>query len=388
MDTVSIYLSGSVLFGAALSLALAGLLWFRKSDHALANRYLASALAISTFFYTIYAIFLTSEPLGMAYPWLVLLAECAQMLVIPAYYFYMVYIYRHGEPNFKLKRWPHLIIPMIVVCAMVPVLASPMSQRNLMQAWFDQTYTEQFSPSTLVFVCALVAQQLIYFILMIKEDRRYTKTIKNIFSELESVKLYWLRGITMFIGLAIIINGFSLLAPTIAQDKVVEIFNILFFSVSTIFYFYVAVQAVYHPYLFSEKNLAAITEYAKSTASKYCDNPLPEKRATELKTQLLNHLKCERPYLDIELTLNQLANNLGLSSSKQLSQLLNQHLNESFFELINRYRVEEAKNMLQTASRKTMIDIAYESGFKSVSTFYSHFKKVTGMTPKEYTRNT
>jgi len=69
-----------------------------------------------------------------------------------------------------------------------------------------------------------------------------------------------------------------------------------------------------------------------------------------------------------------------------ISQVINEKLNQSFFEMIATYRVEEAKILLKDPSKKvlTIEDIADEVGYNSKSAFNRTFKKHTGMTPSEF----
>lgn len=90
----------------------------------------------------------------------------------------------------------------------------------------------------------------------------------------------------------------------------------------------------------------------------------------------------DRPYLEPELPLFELARRIGVPSN-YLSQTLNEHLGESFFDSINRWRVEAALPMLR-AGERSVLDTALEVGFNSRSTFYKAFRKVTGHTPCAY----
>lgn len=56
---------------------------------------------------------------------------------------------------------------------------------------------------------------------------------------------------------------------------------------------------------------------------------------------------------------------------------------ENFYDLINTYRIEAIKQQLLTSDEQ-IIQLAYQNGFKSKSTFNKIFKEKTGMTPKAY----
>ncbi|MEM6737155.1 MAG: helix-turn-helix domain-containing protein [Bacteroidota bacterium] len=95
-----------------------------------------------------------------------------------------------------------------------------------------------------------------------------------------------------------------------------------------------------------------------------------------------------QPYLNEDLTLTQLAGEVGLSS-KKLSLLLNHHLMTSFYDFINHYRIEEVKGKMKNEKyeKYSLLGLAHLSGFKSKSSFYRSFKKNMGTLPKNYRKN-
>lgn len=113
---------------------------------------------------------------------------------------------------------------------------------------------------------------------------------------------------------------------------------------------------------------------------------LLEKSATQAyELRLLNHLKENEPYLDPSLSLRALADQIEIHPN-QLSWLLNEHLDKSFNEFINAYRVKTFKRIAKDkkSAHLTLLGMAYDSGFNSKTVFNTYFKKETGLTPKEY----
>jgi AraC-like DNA-binding protein len=98
-------------------------------------------------------------------------------------------------------------------------------------------------------------------------------------------------------------------------------------------------------------------------------------------------MKEEEPFLDASLTLNKLANETDIPA-RELSILINHHLNKHFFDFVNEYRIEKAMELLTSPDRRdyTVLEILYEVGFNSKSSFNTAFKKHTGLTPTEYRR--
>jgi AraC-like DNA-binding protein len=92
----------------------------------------------------------------------------------------------------------------------------------------------------------------------------------------------------------------------------------------------------------------------------------------------------EKPYLEPELTLDQLASRLSLKP-RVLSQAINVILGQNFYDFINHYRIDEASRLLTNPKDKkiTILEVLYEVGFNSKSSFNTLFKKYTGLTPTE-----
>lgn len=122
---------------------------------------------------------------------------------------------------------------------------------------------------------------------------------------------------------------------------------------------------------------------------KYESSSLTGERAERGLNTLLHALEVDRAYLDPDLTLTSLAARLHMPVS-HLSQIINERLHQSFTDLINHYRVEEAKRrIIDPAWRHyTLLAIAEEVGFRSKSSFNSVFKKHTQMTPSEFREQT
>lgn len=96
----------------------------------------------------------------------------------------------------------------------------------------------------------------------------------------------------------------------------------------------------------------------------------------------------KEPYLDSSLTILDLAEQLKMPV-KDLSALINLYMNKHFFDFINEYRIEKAKEILKDPLQKelTILEILYQVGFNSKSSFSTSFKKYTGTTPTDFRKN-
>ncbi len=100
-------------------------------------------------------------------------------------------------------------------------------------------------------------------------------------------------------------------------------------------------------------------------------------------TRLMELIKEEEVYRDMEISLAALAGRMSITPH-QLSQFLNEHLNLDFRNFINFHRVEEAKKALLSHPEEGILNICFDVGFNSKSTFNTVFKKHTGMSPSEF----
>lgn len=97
----------------------------------------------------------------------------------------------------------------------------------------------------------------------------------------------------------------------------------------------------------------------------------------------LDHsLRTEKLFKKEDLSLAELASHIGITPH-QLSEICNAQLNTSFPKLLAYHRVLEAKELMAN-SDLNILQIAFDSGFASKSSFNIEFKRVTGLTPREY----
>ena len=116
---------------------------------------------------------------------------------------------------------------------------------------------------------------------------------------------------------------------------------------------------------------------------KYQSNPIDQKLKKSYLKSLDDELKLEEMFLDPLISLEKVAKKIRIPS-KHLSQILNETYNINFNEYINRFRIEKAMKLLTENPKKNILEIAYEVGFNSKTTFNTAFKKYSGKTPSEF----
>jgi len=122
---------------------------------------------------------------------------------------------------------------------------------------------------------------------------------------------------------------------------------------------------------------------SESAGAKYFTSKLEGINVAQKLAELETYMQAEKPYHDDAFNLQKAAERLSLSRH-QLSELVNVHKKQSFSNYTNSYRVEEAKSLLLTNPDRTVLDIAFETGFGSKNAFNREFKRLVGIPPQEY----
>ena len=135
----------------------------------------------------------------------------------------------------------------------------------------------------------------------------------------------------------------------------------------------------------------SITDYydtpVKTLVQKYAKSGLTNTRMRMHKQRLDQIMKTRKAFLQHDLTMPALADAVGCSVN-HLSQVINSGYGSSFFDYLNRYRIEHARELLSRHDNPhgAILHIAFEVGFNSNSAFYAAFKKFVGQTPAQYRR--
>ena len=115
----------------------------------------------------------------------------------------------------------------------------------------------------------------------------------------------------------------------------------------------------------------------------YSKSPLGNAVRARIRRKLEASFAGDSIYKRSDLTLRALSETLN-ESPHYVSQVISQDLATSFYELVNGYRIGEAKRLLREAPEETVLAIAMNVGFNSKSAFHSAFRRRTGVTPSEF----
>ncbi|WMI68149.1 AraC family transcriptional regulator [Mangrovimonas sp. YM274] len=116
---------------------------------------------------------------------------------------------------------------------------------------------------------------------------------------------------------------------------------------------------------------------------KYNSSTLSDVDLDTYQSKLETYFEQKKPYLNPELTLQHLALKSDIPKH-HLTQVLNTRFHKNFYQYVNEFRVNEVIKNMPLKRHDALVDIAYQCGFNSKSTFNSYFKKITGLTPSEF----
>ena len=130
------------------------------------------------------------------------------------------------------------------------------------------------------------------------------------------------------------------------------------------------------------------TSFMDLSISKYQKSSLTENDKLKILESITLELKTSNFYADNLASLSELAKKIK-ASPHHVSQVINEKLNVSFFELLASYRVEQAKKLLsdEKNNKLTIEEISEMVGYNSKTAFNNAFKKISGKTPSEFRKS-
>ncbi len=146
---------------------------------------------------------------------------------------------------------------------------------------------------------------------------------------------------------------------------------------------------------FNQISMLAMTFIIQAIAFKLVDeSPLLNSKAPNLSNLearkrhedlIIQKLEEDKAYLDDSLTLEKFSKAIQLPKAF-VTEIINQKFNCSFKKLVNQYRLNEAKRLMENVdgTKLKLIDVAYDSGFNNKVSFYRIFKELEGISPSEY----
>lgn len=380
-----------VLLGIAFLLGLSLFAWQSNTECLLSRRILAFMLASIAL---MALSFVLRREVGPAADWSYFLTS-VQMAYGPLFYFYTRTL---TDRNFvwQRKNWWHFV-------------AVPASALLWWLQWSFSTSPGLSLPCLLEGGCTLVYMHRLphivaawvslvcYALLVLRLLQPYEQKIKSSYSAIEDINLRWVKALSwallVLTFLAILFElgrylGFSSVI-TGGHMQALALFVVSFLMVR----YGMQQMSIQHEDLNLQAVSSAEVAFAEvqqlmQDGKKYQTSSLTKQQATELWKQLLHLMAEHMPHRQPGLKISELAELMQVPVH-HLSETINGHAGQSFYDFINHYRLEEAARLLADPLQSwSVTDIGFQAGFNSTSTFYSQFKKRFGQTPKRFRQTT
>ena len=295
------------------------------------------------------------------------------------YLFFRSTIYK----NFKLKRSDayHLIPVALYFIGMIF-----MYYRLDSSAKYHLVETQQiaYSASYLYFEASGRLLRLVYALVCVYLAVSYTGQLKEEYANLRPSESLWLK---IMLGSFVILFGWDLILLIIKLEELFTATSPLadaellrFFGIGSYYLNFIVITILIFLRFTSFDNLVSVTEF---------NSPAPVEKPRVADDVVIARLQRimvdEKFYADPDISLDSLAKKIDLTP-KKVTTLIKNHYQVNFYELVNGYRIEEAKRLLadKGKNQKTIMDIYLEVGFNSKSVFNTYFKRVVGVTPSQF----
>ncbi len=228
-------------------------------------------------------------------------------------------------------------------------------------------------------------QILIYAYLTFIKLKKHQKSVKLFRPYTDIIDLKWLSNIVITVNLLFVFWVVDMQFE-FSTDDFLLINALLLVEIFFIAYHFSKQKEIYHFSTNQTNEIIEIIEEYDSIDSK--KQLIDDDKLQESKIELSDLMTAKKLFLDPEISLVKLATEMECTPH-QLSYIINNGYNENFYQFINRYRIEEAKEMILNPEMNylSLLGIGFEVGFNSKSAFNTTFKKISGQTPSEFRKN-
>jgi len=342
-----------VFFGSALCLLLTIAQMIRKWD--IRNVLLGSfffSLGINIF----YIGMVTSERI-LALPEIFLINIPFIYLTGPLVFFYIKLITEYNY-TLKTRQLLHFIPTLLSIAWMVPVWILPADTKLvILREIIFENKLGNIPYYTIPGITLIIG----YILLLIRENNPFIEFKNSLNWIIGFLLLAWVTSL-MF-GVVFIINHSIKMLTYVALNL----------SLSIIYIFLVSQR---YPNF-----MVLAAEMIKS--KKYEKTQLSGINLNEIEASIKKLMDEKQLYSDQALSLASLAKEIGITSH-QLSEYLNNILKQNFSRFINNYRIDRARDLLRNQPDKTILEIAMEVGFNSLSAFQNAFQNAENISPGGY----
>lgn len=310
----------------------------------------------------------------------------------PALYFYIRQMTLPSKYSLLPRQWLHFLPALchIGIFGSLPFLSPHLYQAIMLDSEMVGSEVSELAENFSSFeVMASVAQIFVYLCLSVRLLNGHRARTHATLSYDEKVNLNWLRRLLYGVIAVYVVWIFE----EFFGDRI-DLGNTFYdlLGVSLIILIYtMSYLGLRQPVIFSRRAALLVESEDEDIGhirEKYSTSSLSDDLSQKLVDELQQHMCQAQPYLNNQLSLPQLADQIGVSVH-YLSQIINEQLGQNFFDFINHYRIKRAQLLLQDTSctKSNILTIANDAGFNAKSSFYTAFKKHTGMTPGEYRKH-
>ncbi len=248
-----------------------------------------------------------------------------------------------------------------------------------------------FKPAWLMALGQLgLLQALVYLLLSLQLLRLSRARLLRIYREFPNTSYYWLLWVVAGLLVVMLVDFVLMGLIFVRQILLLDLIEIMSWCIAG-YLLSISFFSVYRPQIFFHQArqgdaslVAAEAIEAAQVIQEKTWRELDESLARQLALQLEQLMERDSLYRQGELSLAQLAERLGVSVH-QASELLNVHLGLSFYDYLNRYRLDYACALLRNPGCEwRILDVVFESGFSTKNSFYRCFRAAYGITPAEY----
>lgn len=359
--------------GISIALFIAALLLVKKNKSK-ADKFLILWMILNAIHLTFFYLLFTEEIYN--YPYL-LGWKFPLPLLHGVFLYYYVSSVTHQFPRNKLLALSHLTPALLTLIYLIPFMLLPAEQKIDVFKNEGKGY-EVFLQVILI---ATFLSGIVYVTWSSLVLRKHKKRIREEFSDIEEITLKWLQFLTYGLGVLWFIIIFTQNDTLIFMGVSIFVILIGFFGIQQKNIF--TTEQV--QFINSAKDKRLETE--KVIHEKYASSGLSDERANQYYEALNKKMEKEKTYINAELSLSELASDLGISPN-YLSQIINNIEGKTFYDFINGHRIEEFKHQitLPVNAQYTLMAVAYDCGFNSKSSFNRYFKKMTGQTPSQFVK--
>ncbi len=357
---------------ALIGFYIAVMITLNKKTDGIARILISSFIFIHSFF--ILHICLNITNYHFEYPHSYLMSTSFSFLYGPLLYFYLKRITQ--QYHFRKTDLLHLVPTVLFFLYSVPIYAMSADDKlGLMLDRAIQGYNSENSNVLIIIVSLKLISLIVYGVfirrLYLKSEGRKALRVEN---------KIWQKNICQIHFLYIF--SYAIYGVLISIDISSGFFYHIQIICMSLMVLYVGYSANVQYNVFN-----GLYSFDNRSFFKYEKSGLTESLSHELKESLIYLFDSEKIYKENDINLEILAEKLN-TTRHNTSQVINEHFKVSFHELVNTYRIQEAKKILNSDKQKNLniIDIAYEVGYNNKVTFNKAFKRDTQLTPSQYQR--